>query len=368
MKTIKQEGDEINLEGAVCQLGGKTQGRVTEKTDYLVYDYVCSSAAPVKSAAAQKEKGRDIRIILLEDFLKAIRASGYQKPKPIVPSIPRPIVEEPKPPEMFVIENGDELVKYNGDEKIVVVPAGIRKIGFEAFGKNEPGKSALETVILPDGLEEIGMSAFAFCDQLQFVNLPDSLIKIDNSAFWSCKKLTEIRIPESVEYIGESAFEKCEALLDIYAPDYVEEVEPFAFDTGNIATKLHVTPGSTMDVVYQPNQELKKKLAEQQNEPARRRRAAQTNEAQAVPEAPKKKEGCYIATAVYGSYDAPEVRTLRRFRDETLKKSAAGRLFIRVYYRFSPPIAQRLKNATKVNRLVRRMLDGFVEKLNEKKS
>ena len=89
---------------------------------------------------------------------------------------------------------------------------------------------------------------------------------------------------------------------------------------------------------------------------------------QAAPEAPKKKEGCYIATAVYGSYDAPEVRTLRRFRDETLKKSAAGRMFIRVYYRFSPPIAQRLKNATKVNRLVRRMLDGFVEKLNEKKS
>lgn len=371
VKTIKQEGDEINLEGAVCQLGGKTQGRVTGKTDYLVYDYVCSSAAPVKSAAAQKEKGRDIRIILLEDFLKAIRASGYQKPKPIipiVPSIPRPIVEEPKPPEMFVIENGDELVKYNGDEKIVVVPAEIRKIGFEAFGKNEPGKSALETVILPDGLEEIGMSAFAFCDQLQFVNLPDSLIKIDNSAFWSCKKLTSIRIPETVEYIGLSAFEKCEALLDIYAPDYVEEVEPFAFDTGNIATKLHVTPGSTMDVVYQPNQELKKKLAEQQNEPARRRRAAQTNEAQAVPEAPKKKEGCYIATAVYGSYDAPEVRTLRRFRDETLKKSAAGRLFIRVYYRFSPPIAQRLKHATKVNRLVRRMLDGFVGKLNGKKS
>ena len=123
-----------------------------------------------------------------------------------------------------------------------------------------------------------------------------------------------------------------------------------------------------MDMVYQPNQELKKKLAEQQTEPAKRRRAAQTNEAQAAPEVPKKKEGCYIATAVYGSYDAPEVRTLRRFRDETLKMSAAGRMFIRVYYRFSPPIAQRLKNATKVNRLVRRMLDGFVEKLNEKKS
>lgn len=260
------------------------------------------------------------------------------------------------------------LVKYNGDEKIVVVPAGIRKIGFEAFGKNEPGQSKLERVVLPEGLEEIELFAFSCCDQLQFVNLPDSLIKIGENAFWNCKKLTEIRIPESVEYIGESVFESCEALLDIYTPDYIEKVEPFAFDTGNIATKLHARPGSIMDMVYQPNQELKKKLAEQQTEPAKRRRAAQTNEAQAAPEAPKKKEGCYIATAVYDSYDAPEVRTLRRFRDETLKKSAAGRMFIRVYYRFSPPIAQRLKNATKVNRLVRRMLDGFVEKLNEKKS
>ena len=249
-----------------------------------------------------------------------------------------------------------------------MVPAGIRKIGFEAFGKSEPGQSKLERVFFPEGLEEIGMSAFGFCDQLENVEFPESLIKINDCAFWSCKKLTSIRIPETVEYIGLGAFEKCENLLDIYAPDYVEEVGPFAFDTGNIATKLHVTPGSTMDVVYQPNQELKKKLAEQQTEPAKRRRAPQTNEAQTVPEAPKKKEGCYIATAVYGSYDAPEVRTLRRFRDETLKKSAAGRMFIRVYYRFSPPIAQRLKNATKVNRLVRRMLDGFVEKLNEKKS
>ena len=81
---------------------------------------------------------------------------------------------------------------------------------------------------------------------------------------------------------------------------------------------------------------------------------------------PAKKEGCYIATAVYGSYDAPEVMTLRRFRDETLRNSVLGRWFIRVYYRLSPPIANRLKNATRINRFVRRILDKFVEKLNRK--
>lgn len=90
----------------------------------------------------------------------------------------------------------------------------------------------------------------------------------------------------------------------------------------------------------------------------------------AVPdEAPapvRKKEGCYIATAVYGSYDAPQVLTLRRFRDEQLKKTALGRLFIRVYYRLSPPAAARLRNARHVNRLVRRCLDRWVQHLEQR--
>ena len=51
-----------------------------------------------------------------------------------------------------------------------------------------------------------------------------------------------------------------------------------------------------------------------------------------------KKQGCYIATCVYGSYDCPEVWTLRRFRDDTLSKTCLGRLFIRVYYAISPTI------------------------------
>lgn len=81
---------------------------------------------------------------------------------------------------------------------------------------------------------------------------------------------------------------------------------------------------------------------------------------------PAKKEGCYIATAVYGSYDAPEVMTLRRFRDETLRNSAFGRWFIRTYYRLSPPVAAKLKNAKRINAFVRSILDKWVERLNRK--
>lgn len=79
----------------------------------------------------------------------------------------------------------------------------------------------------------------------------------------------------------------------------------------------------------------------------------------------KNNEVCYIATAVYGSYQAYEVLKLRKFRDEVLAKSYMGRLFIKTYYVISPPIANWLKDAHRANAFVKRILDGFVRLLNE---
>ncbi|WP_143187168.1 CFI-box-CTERM domain-containing protein [Microbacterium sp. AR7-10] len=58
--------------------------------------------------------------------------------------------------------------------------------------------------------------------------------------------------------------------------------------------------------------------------------------------APKKQGGCYVATAIYGSYDAPEVLVLRRWRDDKLRASALGRQFIRFYYATSPKLVKTL--------------------------
>ena len=55
---------------------------------------------------------------------------------------------------------------------------------------------------------------------------------------------------------------------------------------------------------------------------------------------PTKKNGCYIATCVYGSYDCPQVWTLRRYRDNTLSKTWYGRMFIRIYYAISPTLVK----------------------------
>lgn len=52
------------------------------------------------------------------------------------------------------------------------------------------------------------------------------------------------------------------------------------------------------------------------------------------------KRGCYIATCVYGSYDCPQVWTLRRFRDYILDKTWYGRAFIKCYYTISPMLVK----------------------------
>lgn len=64
-------------------------------------------------------------------------------------------------------------------------------------------------------------------------------------------------------------------------------------------------------------------------------------------------DGCFIATAAYGSNMADDVKTLRRFRDSTLVHWAAGREFVRLYYRYSPPLADYIRERDGMRAAVR---------------
>lgn len=75
--------------------------------------------------------------------------------------------------------------------------------------------------------------------------------------------------------------------------------------------------------------------------------------------------GCYVATAVYGSYDCPPVWTLRRFRDYTLAATWYGRTFIRVYYSISPSLVRWFGNADWFKNVCKPSLDKLVKRLNE---
>tara|TARA_B110000285_G_scaffold5313_1_gene5619 strand:+ start:213 stop:1028 length:816 start_codon:yes stop_codon:yes gene_type:complete len=78
---------------------------------------------------------------------------------------------------------------------------------------------------------------------------------------------------------------------------------------------------------------------------------------------PKKKEGCYIATHVYGDYNSPQVLVLRNYRDERLAKNALGRAFIKLYYITSPSLVNYLQGKDRINALIKRFLDKIIDKI-----
>lgn len=77
-------------------------------------------------------------------------------------------------------------------------------------------------------------------------------------------------------------------------------------------------------------------------------------------------KGCYVATAVYGSYDCPEVWTLRRFRDYYLANSLLGRAFIRIYYATSPTLVKLFGSTAWFKRFWKQKLDKLVTSLKQR--
>lgn len=77
-------------------------------------------------------------------------------------------------------------------------------------------------------------------------------------------------------------------------------------------------------------------------------------------------QGCYVATCVYGSYDCPQVWTLRRFRDNTLAETVLGRAFIRTYYTISPTIVKWFGKTAWFKKMWLGALNKMVQNLNSK--
>ncbi len=121
--------------------------------------------------------------------------------------------------EDFEIKNGT-LVKYHGNDTVVTVPEGVKKIKKEAFMWNV----TIEEVIIPDSVKSIGERCFTGCSKLKKVTLPQGITELSDEIFSGCKALKEIDLPESLTKIGEEVFKYCNGLTEVTIPESVTEI------------------------------------------------------------------------------------------------------------------------------------------------
>lgn len=116
-------------------------------------------------------------------------------------------------------------IYYESLVKTVVIEEGISEIGSDVFSHYR----SMETIFLPNSLKQIRKRAFDYCDQLKTVSIPDSVTWIAEQAFVDCSGLESVSLSNNLTAISEGAFYGCENLREIAIPDGVTVIEEYAF-------------------------------------------------------------------------------------------------------------------------------------------
>lgn len=101
------------------------------------------------------------------------------------------------------------------------------------------GSLGLKHVVILEGVEKLGHSAFRNC-KIKSVVLPDSIDRIRAKAFCRCKNLESIKFGNNIDTIEDGAFAECCSLKHIDIPAGIKTINDYAFlDSGLESIELH---------------------------------------------------------------------------------------------------------------------------------
>jgi uncharacterized protein (TIGR02145 family) len=100
----------------------------------------------------------------------------------------------------------------------------------------------INTVVITDGVTNIGERAFRDCSSLSSLTIGNSVTSVGERAFRKCSSLTSVTIPNSVISIGEQAFSYCEDLSTLLIPESVTSIGEQAFSyCSNKLTSINIS-------------------------------------------------------------------------------------------------------------------------------
>lgn len=104
-------------------------------------------------------------------------------------------------------------------------------------------KKVIEKVVVQEGITSVSNWAFAYFDNISEITLPEGLREIGMTAF-AGSKIRKLRLPESVEAIAPLAFAFCGNLSEIEIPGNVTEIGAGAFLGCSSLEKFTVSPSN----------------------------------------------------------------------------------------------------------------------------
>ncbi len=87
----------------------------------------------------------------------------------------------------------------------------------------------ITSVIIEDGVTNIGSYAFYSCKSLSNITIPESVSSIGSYAFYNCTALTNITLLDNFVSIGDQAFRGCESIEHIVIPSTIQTVGNYVF-------------------------------------------------------------------------------------------------------------------------------------------
>lgn len=103
--------------------------------------------------------------------------------------------------------------------------SGITSLGEDAFYYC----TALESLAVPEGIEELKGSVCGKCESLKSVTLPSTLKTIGESCFYGCMALASAKLPEGLESVKNYAFFNCPSLTSVRLTGNVTSIGDYAF-------------------------------------------------------------------------------------------------------------------------------------------
>ena len=130
-------------------------------------------------------------------------------------------------------------ISHPSSVKRIVLGEGVVDIGVGAFGYCD----SLASIHIPEGVTIIREEMFGHCTSLKSIHIPESVTIIDGWVFWTCKSLKSIHIPKSVTSIGDGAFNGCRSLRSINIPKGVTSINQRVFASCNSLTSISIPEG-----------------------------------------------------------------------------------------------------------------------------